>query len=135
MDPAGPLFDENKPNERLNADDAQFTVAIHTNAGLLGYSNPLATVDFYPNGGKRQPGCGLDAAGGCAHSRSYEFFQESARTDQFIAHKCRSAQDAKNENCSGGEILRMMGEITYISNSGPFHLKTAADSPFALGDA
>lgn len=40
-------------------DDAVLTVGLRTNSGLLGlgYSKPLAQVEFYPNGGFKQPEC------------------------------------------------------------------------------
>lgn len=61
LDPAGPLFEWPyiDPNEeKLDAGDAEFVDVIHTNADEMGISDPAGHVDYYPNGGKRQPGCG-----------------------------------------------------------------------------
>ncbi len=62
LDPAGPGFVHNETSMRLDASDAAFVDVIQTNsgsliAGGLGYGPPLGHVDFYPNGGERQPGC------------------------------------------------------------------------------
>lgn len=51
LDPAGPLFSLNSPNDRFSADDAVYTEGIRTNAGSNGFSEPLAHADFYPNWG------------------------------------------------------------------------------------
>lgn len=55
----GPLFSKDKPNERIDKNDALHTIAIHTNGGTLGYYEPICKVDVYPNGGHSQPGCGI----------------------------------------------------------------------------
>ena len=59
LDPAGPLFDGNPPNERLDRTDAQFVFIIHTNGYAvipivqgLGYLPACGDYDFYVNGGK-----------------------------------------------------------------------------------
>lgn len=49
LDPAGPLFLKENSKDTFKRDDAQYTQAIHTNAGVLGYRSPLAHADFYPN--------------------------------------------------------------------------------------
>lgn len=53
LDPAGLLFSLNSPNDRVAADDAVYTEGIRTNAGGLGFSEPLVHADFYPNWGSR----------------------------------------------------------------------------------
>lgn len=65
LDPASPKFelDELPEDKRLNKSDAEFVDIIHTDAGFYGFKMPLGTVDFYPNGGGTQPGCGSDEAG------------------------------------------------------------------------
>lgn len=60
MDPAGPAW-ENKDmdpeKEKLCPNDADFVDVIHTDIYYSGYVAPIGHVDFYPNGGKDQPGC------------------------------------------------------------------------------
>jgi hypothetical protein len=64
LDPAHPLFcDADHANETLlEASDAEFVDIIHTNMGPvilghLGCTKNLGHFDFYPNGGRLQPGC------------------------------------------------------------------------------
>ena len=66
MDAAYPMFGNAEPDGRLDASDAILVDAIHTASGLLGFKEPYAHVDFYPNKGTRpQPGCdGPDYEGG-----------------------------------------------------------------------
>lgn len=60
LDPAGPLFHESEV--RLREDDAEFVDVIHTNSGpassgKLGIDRNVGHIDFYPNGGSKQPAC------------------------------------------------------------------------------
>jgi len=57
LDPARPLFENNKPEDRLNATDAIFVDVIHTNGDKNGIFKSLGDIDFFPNGGKSQPHC------------------------------------------------------------------------------
>ncbi|KAG5338384.1 LIPP lipase, partial [Acromyrmex charruanus] len=74
LDPAKPLFDSKGPGERVDRSDAARVQVIHTS--ILGLGEPIGNADFYPNGGKSQPGCGIIALT-CAHARSYEYYAES----------------------------------------------------------
>ena len=57
LDPAGPKFTNAEKDFRLDESDASYVDVIHTNAGFLGTSQRVGDIDFYPNGGKHQPGC------------------------------------------------------------------------------
>lgn len=133
LDPAKPLFDFNKPEERLNATDAQSTIALHTNTKLAGITEPITQVDFYPNGGEKQPGCGYDLSGSCSHGRAYELYAEAVGSNNLMGRKCASYEDAKNGNCSDGETLIFNGDVTEIDTEGIYYFKTNDKSPFALG--
>ena len=49
-----------KEEFRLDKSDATFVDIIHTDANLLGTFRVVGDADFYPNGGKDQPGCGAE---------------------------------------------------------------------------
>lgn len=112
MDPALPLFSENKPSERLSKEDANYVEAIHTCGGLLGFMKPIGTLDFYPNGGKSQPGCGMDISGACAHSRSYEYYAEAIIKDSFPSMKCDSHKSVIKNVCDKIYSSVRMGSFT-----------------------
>ncbi|XP_011885170.1 PREDICTED: lipase member I isoform X3 [Cercocebus atys] len=57
LDPAGPKFSRKPPYRRLDYTDAKFVDVIHSNSHGLGIREPLGHIDFYPNGGRKQPGC------------------------------------------------------------------------------
>lgn len=60
LDPAGPLYEwptAKSLDEILDSGDANFVDVIHTNSKHLGIIYPSGHVDYYPNGGRKQPGC------------------------------------------------------------------------------
>uniref|UniRef100_A0A1B6L1L2 Lipase domain-containing protein n=1 Tax=Graphocephala atropunctata TaxID=36148 RepID=A0A1B6L1L2_9HEMI len=107
MDPAQPGFEGQAKEVRLDKDDACFVEVLHTN-GLpflptlgFGLIMPHGHVDFYMNGGLKQPGCHLpdiseikgikDLARfpveivnmwvSCSHGRSYEYYTQVLRSN------------------------------------------------------
>lgn len=64
LDPASPGFDFDHAAARLDPSDAMFVDVIHSDVrngaidSSLGLQRPCGHVDFYPNGGNQQPGCG-----------------------------------------------------------------------------
>ncbi|XP_033111043.1 pancreatic triacylglycerol lipase-like [Anneissia japonica] len=62
LDPAGPYFDGTTRAVRLDTTDAEFIDVIHTDTDPvyttgMGIYMPVGHMDFYPNGGRQQPGC------------------------------------------------------------------------------
>lgn len=80
-----------------------------------------------------QPGCGLDVAGSCAHSRAHEFFAETIISERFVARRCDSYQEISRRNCNGSGTALMGGEPGNIGLRGIFFVETNGNSPFARG--
>lgn len=59
LDPSGKYFEAAQPDARLDSSDAQFVDVIHTDSEDNGLEQPLGHIDFYPNGGEEQKGCGV----------------------------------------------------------------------------
>lgn len=133
LDPAGPLISSKDINFSLTPSDADYVQVIHTNAGTLGMRDAVGHADFYPNGGSRQPGCGLDLVGGCAHNRAWEFFAESVTNNHFVAQRCNSWDDFNRNRCNGE--LRIMGGLSKVDRDarGNFYLATNNASPYGRG--
>lgn len=133
LDPAGPWFDTFGEEARLDPSDAQFVDVIHSNGhslslyGGFGLLEQSGHVDFYPNGGKKQPGCNDGLGGGsetffekvlsgntedfeesvlkavgCSHGRAYEIFTESinAESCHFQSYSCPTYDEFEQGLCS-----------------------------------
>ncbi|XP_031622980.1 uncharacterized protein LOC116340565 [Contarinia nasturtii] len=134
LDPAGPLFSLDKPNERLDRFDAKYVEVIHTNGAFLGFYNQIGTVSFYPNQGRTQVGCPLDITGVCSHLRAYKYFAESIYSPvSFYGYPCKSMEDMKKGDCKGVG-LKMGGEPgNYKAEAEIYYLSTNTKSIFARG--
>ncbi|XP_055916678.1 phospholipase A1-like [Eupeodes corollae] len=99
LDPAGPLFDYSNCDTRLCSTDAEFVDSIQTNGKLLGFLKPIGKAAYYPNGGKSQPGCLLDLAGVCSHSRAFIYYAEALVENNFLAMKCSDYEEAVAKSC------------------------------------
>ncbi|GFY73176.1 inactive pancreatic lipase-related protein 1 [Trichonephila inaurata madagascariensis] len=124
LDPAEPYFQYTLEEVRLDPSDANFVDVIHTDGGSfitggLGMIQDCGHVDFYPNGGKRQPGCNQNVVGaiekegdllygirrfiGCNHIRAYEFFSESINSDcPFYGYVCDTYDNFSTGKCPWG---------------------------------
>ncbi|XP_049641461.1 lipase member I [Suncus etruscus] len=105
LDPAGPKFAGKPSNDRLDYTDAKFVDVIHSNANGLGINEPLGHIDFYPNGGRKQPGCPKSILSGfefikCDHQRAVYLFMAALETNcNFISFPCPSYKDYKVGSC------------------------------------
>ena len=102
--------------------------------GEIAIYDPIGHVDFYVNGGRKQPGCSdvefcikLILCNGikfrsfiktcefdlacCNHCRAVDLFAESITTNVgFVSLKCDSYENYINETCYGNE-KQLMGEF------------------------
>ncbi|XP_050738744.1 pancreatic triacylglycerol lipase-like [Eriocheir sinensis] len=153
LDPAGPAFYTQPPERRIDKTDADFVDILHTNSGSLpegciALFKPVGHVDFYPNGGRHQPGCVvipgnedniLDLLGGCSHARVTEIWVESIvalpPAEAFTSWPCTDWDTFFAGNCSScGQGCLDMGFHVQRDLEGTYFLRTNPYSPFALGD-
>ncbi|KAK3932384.1 Lipase member I [Frankliniella fusca] len=134
LDPARPGFEKVNNTGRLDASDANFVVGLHTGAGFVAMSEAVGHVDFYPNGGSRQPHCLTDDIPlVCNHFMAYTYFAESIyNPEAFPAHSCASWADFDNGLCDDNDVIPM-GYSTPNSAKGLYFLRTNAQEPYGLG--
>lgn len=132
LDPAEPYFQGHHVDARLDASDGKFVDVIHTDGasifyGGFGASDPMGHVDYYPNGGSKQPGCDMsitdivDITSGkkyvvCNHERAIKLFIETLRqraeghSCHFKAHRCDSYDAFLKVECQQcGDGCSVMG--------------------------
>lgn len=168
LDPAEFLFQYLPPSVRLDETDALFVDVIHTDTedilflkGILfslGMKQPIGHVDFYPNDGKRQPGCSrnliktINFKGlsdtirylvSCSHQRAIDIFHHSINHNScvHVGYECPSwtlFEEGKCSNCGpDGSKCGIMG---FRADEGrPFnrtnvklYIKTSGHEPFCL---
>ncbi|XP_018398479.1 PREDICTED: pancreatic triacylglycerol lipase-like [Cyphomyrmex costatus] len=133
LDPALPGFRVEGPGLRISNEDANYVEIIHTNGGVLGFLEPIGNIDFYPNGGQKQVGCGVDLGGSCSHSRSFQYFAESITSHVgFLARQCDSFSKFKSGLCNDTQASFMGGHKPFFRPNGKFYLITNPSSPFAI---
>ncbi|XP_036059337.1 lipase member I [Onychomys torridus] len=105
LDPAGPRFSGKPSDSRLDYTDAKFVDVIHTDSNGLGILEPLGHIDFYPNGGRKQPGCPTTLFSGvnyikCDHQRAVHLFIAAFETNcNFVSFPCASYKEYENGLC------------------------------------
>lgn len=73
--------------------------------------DPIGKVNFYPNGGRFQPGCTWDITGLCSHQRAYQYFAETVYSPKpFYGFHCESLNEVKNGNCTVQKTALFGGE-------------------------
>ncbi|XP_013403387.1 pancreatic triacylglycerol lipase [Lingula anatina] len=156
LDPAGPFYEKYPTIVRLDKSDAKFVDAIHTNGAPLthegaGLQKISGHVDFYPNGGAFQPGCGdpvkgslgqlfqghLTGAEGviaCSHRRSYYFFTESINSVcPFTSYQCTDWDTFRRGecmDCSRGQCSQLGYHADQFNGTGKMYLQTLGASPY-----
>ncbi|KAM7428877.1 hypothetical protein ABFA07_020190 [Porites harrisoni] len=133
LDPAGPKFTNEEKDFRLDESDASYVDVIHTNAGFLGTNQRVGDIDFYPNGGKHQPGCLVNVV--CSHIRATQYFIASVKGScSWTAIPCDDYQSFKQKKCSAsacnGTCPSMGFEADSPKGEGKFYLSTDEKDPF-----
>nr|XP_034833550.1 LOW QUALITY PROTEIN: pancreatic lipase-related protein 2-like [Maniola hyperantus] len=126
LDPAGPFWSGHSHGLKTAA--GQYVEVIHTNIMVRGITEPIGHTDFYPNGGRSQPGC-APTVPTCSHARSYKYFSSSVRTDHFKARRCSGLLQAIQNICDGSELNMGNGNLNK-NGSGIYALTTGSSWPF-----
>ncbi|GIY63323.1 pancreatic lipase-related protein 2 [Caerostris darwini] len=151
LDPASPLFEDYGGNVHIYKDDGEFVDILHTNADLLIYGGVgileiIGHVDYFPNGGKRQPGCGSTLKGAlldifkgerertCNHERAVHLFTDSILNPspcKYIGYSCSNYSDFQLGRCMSCEESNcaQMGYHT-SKETGVYYLLTKEKKPF-----
>ena len=159
LDPAEPHFSNTSTMVRLDPTDATFVTVIHTDcnpfiSGGFGITQSVAHIDFYPNGGRNQPGCnegvlnsitmergsffrGIKRFLGCNHIRSYEYFIDSINTNcPFLAVPCSSWDKFLEGSCFDC-VNQYCPRFGLDAQPGNYHasvfLMTGSTKPFCKG--
>ncbi|KAK6189125.1 hypothetical protein SNE40_005163 [Patella caerulea] len=152
LDPAGPYFEGTPPMVRLDSTDAVFVDVAHTNTEPLhtlglGILEPSGTVDFYPNGGVNQPGCGSTLLGrilnlfekrdlqqsiGCSHLRATDLYTESINSEcQYATHYClHNISESSCLPCTNVDCPQFGYNSVQHGFAGIFYFRTNSQSPF-----
>ncbi|XP_040858826.1 phospholipase A1 member A, partial [Ochotona curzoniae] len=105
LDPAGPEYTRASLEERLDAGDALFVEAIHTDTDNLGIRIPVGHVDYYVNGGQDQPGCPTFIHAGysyliCDHMRAVHLYISALENScPLVAFPCGSYKAFLDGQC------------------------------------
>ncbi|MEQ2220163.1 hypothetical protein ILYODFUR_002555, partial [Ilyodon furcidens] len=150
LDPAGPIFTDKPPKDRLDPTDAQFVDALHTDIDALGFREPLGHVDFYANGGTDQPGCPKTLFSGgsyfkCDHQRSVMLFLDTINDTSpsqafpcstyadFLDGRCMSCDRFGDAGCPvfGYDVIRWK-DVLIQQNQTKYYFNTNSESPFCM---
>ncbi|CAH1372775.1 unnamed protein product [Tenebrio molitor] len=140
LDPAAPGFRETEATLKLDANDAKIVDVIHTYMKILSISQPVGHIDFYPNGGRWQPGCPdiydiwqVAESLVCNHARAYYLFAESIRNKKaFRSKRCNSVEDALHSRCNQATNVYMGQVETY--KFGLYYVRTKAKRPYSFSE-
>lgn len=135
LDPASPLISYSNTEKRLSSDDALYVESIQTNGAILGFGQPIGKASFYMNGGRSQPGCGIDITGSCSHTKAVLYYVEALLWNNFPSIKCESSVDANKNNCGNTYSSVFMGaSINFFVAEGIFYVPVNKESPYGLGE-
>lgn len=134
LDPAYACFEPNFGGvdatdgilQGLSKYDGEFVDVIHTNGLELGIFAPIGDVDFYPNEGKKQPGCSDNFR--CSHERAYKLYSETigrGGENKFMAKTmCSADEDETTCRIRGGNEFAMGYGVNNEYTSGAYYLET-----------
>ncbi|XP_072542127.1 phospholipase A1 member A isoform X2 [Salminus brasiliensis] len=149
LDPAGPMFKNADPFDRLDPSDAMFVEAIHTDSDYFGISIPVGHVDFFLNGGMDQTGCARSKFASmygyviCDHMRALHVYMSAlngscaltgfpcSNYEKFLAGQCISCDETFNGTCPQMGLLKNSGiTVSPLPKHEKVFLLTTSEAPF-----
>ncbi|XP_026315841.1 lipase member H-B-like [Hyposmocoma kahamanoa] len=128
----------------LRRTDANYVEIIHTETTKHGILNPVGDADFYPHGGKDQPGCVPEKKENssaqfddtdnsdteCSHNRAWELFAASLTHGRIIGNRCPGIRDAISDKPCTGFTLALGTNDLVKYGSGTYRLETTEVYPY-----
>nr|AJC97592.1 hypothetical protein [Drosophila arizonae] len=137
LDPAKPLYLTDDIQGRLDKSDAAFVDVIHSDVFFHGILMPLGHVDFYPNSGISQPGCGdisQMTTYQCYHKRSADYYAESITSPVgFYGFYCNNMISYIKYQCHPSANIERFGYSARPTARGTYYLQTRNVAPYANG--
>ncbi|XP_057299885.1 inactive pancreatic lipase-related protein 1-like [Hydractinia symbiolongicarpus] len=147
LDPAAPYYESEHIDVRLDPTDADFVDVVHTDGKTIlingfGTIQEMGHIDFYPNGGFHQLGCGKLDIGvvqylACSHYRAVRYFMESINSQcPYYGVPCASYKSYTKGNCvfCSNSTCPRMGyhamKPEQKQDGVKFYLKTHTEFPF-----
>ncbi|XP_026315685.1 pancreatic triacylglycerol lipase-like [Hyposmocoma kahamanoa] len=112
----------------LRRGDANYVEVIHTETTTHGFFYSVGHVDFYPHGGKDQPGCEDDIM--CSHNRAWELFAASLTHGRVVGNKCPGQRAATSDKPCTGFTLALGTNDLVKYGSGVYRLETNPVYPY-----
>lgn len=106
---------------------------IHTNGGVFGIQIPMGHVDFYPNGGSKQPPTyGISCSITCSHNRAVDLWKFAViYPNKFYGVKCSGMSEVDQDMCyKKGRKINVMGPDVDPRIQGVFYVRTSNREPF-----
>ncbi|XP_036901458.1 phospholipase A1 member A isoform X1 [Sturnira hondurensis] len=150
LDPAGPEYTRASLEERLDAGDALFVEAIHTDTDNLGIRIPVGHVDYFVNGGQDQPGCPTSIYAGysyliCDHMRAVHLYISAlenscpltafpcASYKAFLAGRCLDCFNPFLLSCPRIGLVEQDGvKIEPLPKEVSVYLLTTSEAPYCV---
>ncbi|XP_066542880.1 phospholipase A1 member A isoform X2 [Hoplias malabaricus] len=148
LDPAGPMFKNADPYDRLDPADAIFVEAIHSDSDYFGISIPVGHLDFFLNDGMDQKGCARSRLASmygymiCDHMRALHVYLSALNGScALTALPCSGYEEFLSGRCTTcEETFGSCPQIGLLKNSGitmsplPKHQKvyllTTSEAPY-----
>uniref|UniRef100_F5GTG1 Pancreatic lipase-like protein n=1 Tax=Epiphyas postvittana TaxID=65032 RepID=F5GTG1_EPIPO len=133
LSPAGVGWDIR--SQRLLSSDAQLVEVIHTDAvggGAFGMvvTERVGSLDFFPNGGTRQPGCSNND-NACHHNRAWQLFVATVQMGGHLTGtRCDTLVQALNNRCTAFGTAVMGTNVQTKLAQGMYALTTGRAFPY-----